>query len=44
MVADVGRHQLELAAEMLKAIADPHRLRVLMRLAEGELNVGQLAC
>jgi ArsR family transcriptional regulator, lead/cadmium/zinc/bismuth-responsive transcriptional repressor len=36
-------HQLELAAEMLRALADPARLRILLRLSEGELNVGQLA-
>jgi ArsR family transcriptional regulator len=28
---------------MLRALADPHRLRVLIRLAQGELNVGQVA-
>jgi DNA-binding transcriptional ArsR family regulator len=27
---------------MFRAVADPNRLRVLIRLAEGELNVGQL--
>ncbi len=35
--------QLEMAAEILGALADPQRLRVLIRLADGELNVGQLA-
>ena len=43
MVPDPDPYELELAAEMLKALADPHRLRVLIRLASGELNVGQLA-
>ena len=28
---------------MLKALADPHRLRVLARLTQGEMNVTQLA-
>ena len=37
------QHQLETAAAILRALADPLRLRVLIRLAEGELNVGQLA-
>ena len=36
-------HQLETAAEILRALADAHRLRVLIRLAESELNVSQLA-
>ncbi|HUI20067.1 MAG TPA: metalloregulator ArsR/SmtB family transcription factor [Methylocella sp.] len=43
MIAGPDHRQLELAAEMLKALADPYRLRVLMRLAGGELSVGQLA-
>ena len=43
MLADPDQHQLELAADMLRALADPHRLRVLIRLAQGDLNVGQLA-
>jgi ArsR family transcriptional regulator len=43
MVVNADQHQLELAADMLRALADPHRLRVLIRLAQGELNVGQLA-
>ena len=43
MAADPDQHQLELAADMLRALGDPQRLRVLIRLAEGELNVGQLA-
>ena len=36
-------HQLEAAAEILRALADAPRLRVLIRLAESELNVSQLA-
>ena len=43
MRGEPDQHQLEAAAEILRALADPHRLRVLMRLAKGELNVGQLA-
>ncbi len=43
MAADPDKHQLELAAEMLRALGDPQRLRVLIRLAQGELNVGRLA-
>ena len=43
MLADPDQRQLELAADMLRALADPHRLRVLIRLARGDLNVGQLA-
>jgi DNA-binding transcriptional ArsR family regulator len=35
--------QLELAAEMLRALADSQRLRLLLRLADKDLNVGQLA-
>lgn len=35
--------QLETAAEILRALADAPRLRVLIRLAESELNVSQLA-
>lgn len=30
------------AAELLKALANPHRLRVLCLLAQGELSVGQI--
>lgn len=37
------RHQLELAAEMLKALADPGRLRLLLHLSNRELSVGELA-
>ena len=43
MVSDLSSRQLELAAEMLKALADPHRLRVMLRLARGEMSVSQLA-
>lgn len=43
MAAKPDQHHLELAAEMLRALADPYRLRLLMRLAHGELNVGQIA-
>lgn len=43
MVSTPQRHQLELAAEMLKALADPSRLRILLQLSKRELNVGELA-
>jgi len=43
MVSDPSDRQLELAAEMLKALAEPHRLKMMLRLAKGELGVGQLA-
>ncbi|WP_041345183.1 MULTISPECIES: ArsR/SmtB family transcription factor [Nitrobacter] len=43
MVSDPQWHQLELAAEMLKALADPHRLGILLRLSKRELSVGELA-
>jgi DNA-binding transcriptional ArsR family regulator len=43
MAADPDQHQLELAADTFRALGDPQRLRVLIRLAQGELNVGQLA-
>ena len=43
MVSDPSNRQLELAAEMLKALAEPHRLNMMLRLAQGELGVGQLA-
>ena len=43
MAVDLDQHQLELAADMFRALGDPQRLRVLIRLAQGELNVGQLA-
>lgn len=42
MVSAPEQHQLELAAEMLKALADPSRLRLLLRLAKGELSVGEI--
>jgi DNA-binding transcriptional ArsR family regulator len=38
-----NQQQLERAAEMLRAVADRYRLRILMHLAERELNVGQLS-
>jgi ArsR family transcriptional regulator len=38
-----GRRQLEAAAEIFTALADPQRLQILLRLAKGELNVTQLA-
>jgi ArsR family transcriptional regulator, lead/cadmium/zinc/bismuth-responsive transcriptional repressor len=37
-----GRRQLEAAADIFKALADPQRLQILLRLAKGELNVTQL--
>jgi len=43
MSDEPNERQLEIAAEMLKALADPHRLRVLARLTRGEMNVTQLA-
>jgi DNA-binding transcriptional ArsR family regulator len=43
MVSAPQRFQLELAAEMLKALADPSRLRVLLQLSKRELSVGELA-
>jgi len=43
MVSTAQGHQLELAAEMLKALADPSRLRILLQLSKQELNVGELA-
>ena len=43
MVHAPEQHQLELAAEMLKALADPSRLRLLLRLAQSELSVGEIA-
>jgi DNA-binding transcriptional ArsR family regulator len=43
MVSNPSNRQLELAAEMLKALADPHRLRAMLRLAHGEMIVSQLA-
>ena len=43
MVSDPSSRQLELAAEMLKALADSRRLRMMLRLAPGEMSVSQLA-
>ena len=43
MRAKPDQRQLEAAAGILRALADPQRLRVLIRLAERELNVSQLA-
>jgi ArsR family transcriptional regulator len=43
MVSDPQWHQLERAAEMLKALADPNRLGILLRLSKRELSVGELA-
>lgn len=37
------QRQLELAAEILKALADPGRLRLLLRLANKEMSVGEIA-
>jgi DNA-binding transcriptional ArsR family regulator len=38
-----SRGQIEAAAEMFRALADPERLRLLLRLAEGEACVSELA-
>ena len=43
MGVEPDQHQLEMAADMLRALADPQPLRVLIRLADGELNVSQIA-
>jgi len=43
MRSEPEQHELELAAEMLKALADPSRLRLLLRLAKSELSVGEIA-
>jgi DNA-binding transcriptional ArsR family regulator len=43
MASDPFDRQLELAAEILKALAEPHRLKIALRLARGEMSVGQLA-
>ncbi|MGX9393955.1 ArsR/SmtB family transcription factor (plasmid) [Nitrobacteraceae bacterium UC4446_H13] len=37
------QHQLQLAADMLKALADPSRLGLLLRLAKREMSVGELS-
>lgn len=39
--AQMGEHAQE-AAELMKALANPHRLLILCTLAEGELSVGGL--
>lgn len=38
---EMGRHT-QSAAELLKALANPHRLQILCVLEEGELSVGAL--
>lgn len=38
---DIGRHA-QSATELLKALANPHRLQILCVLGEGELSVGAL--
>ncbi len=43
MVTGPKQDQIELAAEMLKALAEPSRLRLLLRLAKDELSVGEIA-
>ena len=43
MILEPSDRQFELAAEMLKAVAEPHRLKLIQRLAQSEMNVGQLA-
>lgn len=43
MEREPDERQLEMAADILGALADPQRIRILLRLAQGELNVGQLA-
>ena len=40
--ADAMNAQSEAASELLKALANPQRLRILCLLIEGELTVGQL--
>lgn len=42
-MVDVERRQLEDAANMFKALADPARLQTLIILSDGERNVGELA-
>jgi ArsR family transcriptional regulator, lead/cadmium/zinc/bismuth-responsive transcriptional repressor len=37
------RAQIEVAAEMFRALGDPERVRLLLRLAEGEACVSELA-
>jgi len=43
MVFAPQQSQLELAAQILKALADPSRLRVLLQLSKRELSVGEMA-
>jgi len=38
-----GREDLAAAAAMLRALGDPERLRILVRLGQGELCVSELA-
>lgn len=40
--ADALAAQSEMAADLLKALANPQRLRILCLLIEGELTVGQI--
>jgi DNA-binding transcriptional ArsR family regulator len=42
MASGPSSRDLELAAAILKALADPHRLRMMLILAEGEKRVGEL--
>ena len=42
-VGDQGGGQIEAAADMFQAFADSERLRLLLRLAEGEACVSELA-
>jgi DNA-binding transcriptional ArsR family regulator len=41
-IADAMNAQSEAASDLLKALANPQRLRILCLLIEGELTVGQL--
>ena len=41
-IADTMNTQSEAASDLLKALANPQRLRILCLLIEGELTVGQL--
>ncbi len=43
MEIDAERSQLDAAAEIFRALADPLRLKTLIRLSRGALNVTQLA-
>ena len=43
LVSEPSSRQLITAAEILKAIADPHRLKLILRLAHSEMNVSELA-